>query len=125
MIEVIAVATGGAFGALARYWMAQLGAAFLGDDFPYGIFLVNAVGSLLIGVLFVLIVERELVSAVWRSALIVGFLGAFTTFSTFSLQTLGLLESGRLGTAAIYAFGSLVVCLAATAAGLFLTRLLP
>lgn len=125
MSELIAVALGGAVGALGRVGLSNLATVLWGEDFPWGILIVNVLGSLAIGVLFVLLVERALLPQFWRSLLIVGFLGAFTTFSTFSLQTLGLIEAGRMMAAGGYVLSSVFACLAATAAGMALARLLP
>ena len=122
MNELLAIALGGAMGAVARYLLGEAITAYLGDAFPWGIFMVNALGSLAIGILFVLLVEQYPDSGIWRSLTIVGFLGAFTTFSTFSLQTLALLETGRWLIAVSYSLGSLVTCLIGTAFGVWLTR---
>lgn len=122
MNELLAIALGGAMGAVARYLLGESITAYLGEAFPWGIFMVNALGSLAIGILFVLLVEQYPDSGIWRSLLIVGFLGAFTTFSTFSLQTLALLETGRWLVAVTYSFGSLVTCLVGVALGVWLTR---
>ena len=122
MIEILAIAVGGALGAVTRYLMGESVSLWLGTDFPWGILLVNVLGSLLIGVLFVLLVENHPGNTIWRSLLIVGFLGAFTTFSTFSLQTLALLETGRWLAAIAYSFGSLLLCLVAVFAGVMISR---
>ena len=117
----LAVAVGGALGAMSRFWVYN---AFLSwnQRFPFATFTVNAVGSVLIGVAFVLMAERADIGPELRGLVSVGFLGAFTTFSTFSLDTLSLLEQGHAGTAAAYVLGSVVVCLAAAWLGLTLTR---
>lgn len=122
MTELLAVAAGGALGAVARFLLGEWVTSLTGEHFPWGIFTVNALGSLLIGILFVILVEQNPNAGIWRSLLIVGFLGAFTTFSTFSLQTLALLETGRWLMAASYAFGSLMVCVLAVAVGVGITR---
>lgn len=124
MTELGMIALGGAFGAMARYLLGEWVASIAGDHFPWGIFLINVLGSFLIGVLFVLLVEETASASLWRPFLMVGFLGAFTTFSTFSLQTLALFEVGRWLAAASYAVGSLIFCLIAVAAGVFLSRAL-
>jgi CrcB protein len=77
----------------------------------------------LIGILFVLIVEKSLLPPEMRSILMVGFLGAFTTFSTFSLDALGLWQNGHLLLALVYALGTVVLCLAAISIAVWLTRL--
>jgi CrcB protein len=125
MSEVIAIAVGGALGALSRFWATNLANILFGTDFPYGILIVNIAGSFAIGIVFILLVERSLLPTFWGAGLMVGFLGAFTTFSTFSLQALGLLESGRFFAAAIYIAGSVIVCIFAAALGMFIARLIP
>ncbi len=124
MAVLIAIALGGAIGSLARYGVTVWFENLLGAAFPYGIFLANIFGSLCIGIAFVLIVERALVADIWRPIVMVGFLGGFTTFSTFSLHAIGMMEEGRLSEAAIYVFGSVILSIAGAAAGIFLTRLL-
>lgn len=125
MSEIIAIAVGGALGALSRLWATNLANILFGTDFPYGILIINIAGSFAIGVVFVLLIERALLPTFWAAGLMVGFLGAFTTFSTFSLQVLGLLESGRLIAGAIYIAASVVVCILAAALGMFIARLIP
>jgi len=77
------IAAGGAAGALMRYWMSSGIYALFGRGFPYGTLTVNVVGSLLMGFCYVFMIERMDVSVEWRAALMIGLLGAFTTFSTF------------------------------------------
>lgn len=115
----IAVALGGAFGAVLRYalslWLSPKTGAF-----PWSTFLANVLGSLLMGVLFVLIVEKQLLPAAWRPWLMVGLLGAFTTFSTFSLELLGLWQLGKTAIAALYLVASVAGCLLAVGIGYYL-----
>ena len=124
MGTLTAIALGGALGSVARHGMTVYFDDLLGRDFPYGIFIANIVGSAAIGVLFVLNLERGLLSEVWRSLLMVGFLGAFTTFSTFSLQTIGLLQEGRLFAATIYTIGSVLLSVTAAYLAIVSTRTL-
>lgn len=119
----LAVALGGALGALARYCMYNTWAKLAENQFPYITLLVNVIGSLLIGIAFVLLVERNLIGLEWRNVISVGFLGAFTTFSTFSLDALGLLEQGHYSMALMYIVSSVVICLLAAWLGLAMTRL--
>jgi CrcB protein len=125
MSEIIAIAVGGALGALSRFWATNLANLLFGTDFPYGILIVNIAGSFAIGIVFILLVERSLLPNILGAGLMVGFLGAFTTFSTFSLQALGLLESGRYIAAAMYIAGSVIICILAAALGMLIARLIP
>jgi len=122
VLQLLTIAGGGALGAVLRFGMSSYVYRLLGRDFPYGTLAVNVVGSLLMGILFILFVERGLVSAEWRSAIIIGFLGAFTTFSTFSIETLMLMESGELSRAALNVVLSVTLCLVATWLGLVMGR---
>ena len=122
MNHVVAIAVGGALGALSRYWVVGLVSRLFERTFPYGTLAVNIVGSFLIGIGYILIVERLHIASDWHAVLMVGFIGAFTTFSTFSLETVSMLQEGRLTAALIYIFSSVLVCLLATAAGMLLTK---
>jgi fluoride exporter len=124
MKHLLFIALGGAGGALARHGLSTLVHSLGGSHFPLGTLTVNVLGSLLIGVMYVLIVESGLLHPDWRTIFIVGFLGAFTTFSTFSLETVTLLESGQSGMALIYIVSSLAVCIGGVWASMILTRLL-
>lgn len=118
----LAIAIGGALGALSRYWVYNAFLKWTSDKFPYATFTVNVAGSLLLGIAFVAMTERAQVGPAWRGLVTVGFLGAFTTFSTFSLDALSLLERGESGSALLYVLGSVLVCLAAAWLGLTLAR---
>ena len=112
----LAVAIGGAFGAVSRFWLISFVESFAAVEpvefrFPWGTLLVNVLGSLLIGILFVLITEKALISAEWRAILVVGYIGAFTTFSTFSLDAIMLMQQGQLLQAAAYIVSSVVICI--------------
>jgi CrcB protein len=122
MTQLLAIAIAGAIGALLRFWMSGWVYGLFGRDFPYGTLAVNVAGSLLMGVSFVLLVERLGSAPEWRALVMIGFLGAFTTFSTFSLETVQLLEGGAVGRAMINVLGSVVFCLVATWLGIVLGR---
>ena len=122
MQQLLAIAGGGALGAILRFLMSSHIYRLFGRDFPYGTLAVNILGSFLMGIFFIFIIERGMLSAEWRSIIIVGFLGAFTTFSTFSIETLTLLESGELSRAVLNIFLSVALCLAATWLGLLMGR---
>ena len=122
MQQLIAIAIGGALGALGRYWMSGLlnNAEY---RIPYGTLTCNALGSFLMGVCFVLILEKSKLSPEMRPLLMVGFMGAFTTFSTFSMETIAMLQEGHVMSAAIYILLSVLLCLVALYGGLWFTRL--
>lgn len=111
MMQALAIAGGGAIGALMRFYASTGIYAFLGRGFPYGTLFVNISGSIVMGLLYVLFIDRLQVSPEVRSALMVGVLGAFTTFSTFSIETLNLLENGELGKATLNIVLSISLCL--------------
>lgn len=122
MLQTLSIAAGGATGALLRFWMSNGIHAWLGRGFPYGTIIVNIFGSLVMGILYVLIVEKMEISAEWRAALIVGLLGAFTTFSAFSLETIHLLESSEFSKAGLNIFLSVSLCISACWLGMILAR---
>lgn len=117
-----AIALGGGLGSVLRYAVSALTHSRISTDFPYGTLVVNVTGSFLIGLLYVLLTERETLDPVWRAGLIIGVLGGFTTFSSFSLETLNLLLGGALGKAALNILLSVGACLVATWAGVVSAR---
>jgi CrcB protein len=123
MKYLLFVAVGGASGAVARYALALWVQRAWEGHFPLATLLVNILGSFAIGLLFVLITEKELVHPDWRGVLMVGFLGAFTTFSTFSLETIVLLEAGHITHAVGYILLSVALCVMAAGSGIVLARL--
>lgn len=125
MNQLIVVALGGAIGAVFRFLVSSGVYQWLGRGFPYGTLAVNVIGSFLIGLLTeALILERVVISAEYRAAILVGFLGSFTTFSTFSLETLFLLEQGHLTKAALNVLISVCTCVFVVWLGLLIGRAL-
>lgn len=117
----LAVALGGALGSMARYGSVRA-LTPLGAWLPYGTLAVNVLGSFVAGLLYVVLTERTAAGEPWRALVMVGFLGGFTTFSAFSLETLRLVETGALLPALWNVLLTVLVCLGACAAGLWLGR---
>ena len=121
-MNILAIAIGGAMGSVLRFWVSHGVHAVMGRDYPYGTLTVNVVGSLLMGVLYMLLTERLELGPAWRSLILVGLLGAFTTFSTFSLETLHLLENGDVLKAFTNVLSNVIFCIAAVWLGVFIGR---
>ncbi|MCO1602343.1 fluoride efflux transporter CrcB [Desulfosporosinus nitroreducens] len=124
MQTVLVIAVGGALGALSRYGLGMYLSNRWNQGFPLHTFLINIIGAFLLGFLHILFVERLNVSPLWRLGIGVGFLGAFTTFSTFGFEVISLLEGGSLLTAGLYTFLSIIVGFSGVALGVGLARLL-
>ena len=122
MQVVFAIAAGGAVGALARHFLNSGVAHFMGTSFPWGIFVANILGSFLMGVMISTFAHLGNPSQALRAFLTIGMLGAFTTFSTFSLDSVTLIERGSYGPAAFYIIGSVALALAGLVAGMALMR---
>jgi len=122
MKEFLAVAAGGAFGAVCRYLVYVLAGQILGAGFPFGTLIVNIVGSFIMGVLVEGAALAWTMGPQLRLFLVVGTLGAFTTFSTFSLDVAVLYERGRLGLVAGYILISMICSIGALFAALYVMR---
>lgn len=123
MKYLLFIALGGAAGSVARYSLSLWVQGIWHSAFPLATLLINITGSFAIGVVFVLL-ERQLLHPDWRSVLVVGFLGAFTTFSTFSLEAVTLWESGQATQALTYMAVSMGLCVLGAGAAIALTRTL-
>ncbi len=120
---MIFIAIGGAIGSVLRYLVSLGMYTYLGRGFPYGTLVVNMLGSLLMGFLTLLLLERlDGMANVLRSLLLVGFLGGFTTFSTFSMETLSQLESGNIKQALLNVALNLGLCLLMVWLGALIAR---
>ncbi len=122
MRTLLAIAAGGACGALLRFWVTQGAHALFGRGFPLGTLAVNVTGSVAIGVAYVMFFERHDLAPEWRAALVTGFLGAFTTFSAFSIDTLLLIQQGEHVKAGANVASSVVLCLAGCWLGMAAAR---
>lgn len=116
------VATGGALGAMLRFYITAHLYPVTGNRFPLGTLIVNVSGCLLVALLYVLIMEKAMLPPYWRHLLITGFLGALTTFSTFSLDALILWQNGVPAVALLYVLANVVLCLLAVTASWYLAH---
>ncbi|RTZ73409.1 MAG: fluoride efflux transporter CrcB [Gammaproteobacteria bacterium] len=121
-MQALAIAAGGALGALMRFWVSTAVYGWLGRGFPWGTLAVNVLGSLVMGVLYILLLERLTTGPEMRALLLIGFLGAFTTFSTFSIETFNLIEQAEIGKALLNMGVSVIACVLAAWAGVILGR---
>ncbi|MHB1413380.1 MAG: fluoride efflux transporter CrcB [Thermoleophilia bacterium] len=124
MENILVIGTGGFFGAASRYAIAFWIGERWGRSFPLGTLVINVSGSFLIGLLMYLLSEKLLVNPLWRSLLVIGFLGAYTTFSTFEYETGNLLNDGELLYAAINIVASVLCGLVALKLGELLARII-
>ena len=122
MSNIIYIAAGGATGAVLRYWASTGIHTLLGRGFPYGTLAVNVTGSFIMGLAFVFLIERLSAGMEWRAGLMIGLLGAFTTFSTFSIETLNLVEAGEPLKAGVNILLSISLCLLFAWVGMILGR---
>ena len=121
-MTLLLVGVGGAAGAVARYLVDTWVTANVRDAFPWGTFVINVSGSFVLGLLFGLAIERSVLPAEIRAPLMIGFLGAYTTFSTLMLETWRLVEAGSVVVAVANIVGSVAVGLIAVVLGLALAR---
>lgn len=124
MQPYIAIAIGGILGCWARYAMTNLVQAIFGRDFPYATLSINVLACFLMGFFFVETLERLTMSPVLRVGILTGFLGGFSTFSTFAMETFLLAEQGEAGKSVLYVVLSIVLGLLATFGGVVIARIL-
>lgn len=121
-LTLFAVALGGGLGAVSRFAMSHQVYQWFGRDFAWGTLSVNVLGSFAMGLLAVLLVDKLGASTEWRAFIMVGFLGAFTTFSTFSYETMEYIQVGEINKAFLNILVSVVTCLAAVWLGMLAAR---
>jgi len=124
MSDLLFIATGGALGAIFRFLVVGWVTDLLGRSFPYGTLTVNIVGSFFIGIMYIVIVQKLNTAPEVKAIILVGFLGAFTTFSTFSLETFSMLEQGQFMHVLLYVGGSILMGLVAVWAGASIGKML-
>ena len=125
MQKYLYIAIGGALGSIARFWVGSSVAGRMGIRFPYGTLIVNLTACVIIGFSMTYLGRRAELSPAWRFLIPIGFIGAYSTFSTYEWETLSNLRSGAFGIAALYAVGSFVLGLAAVWGGSALGELIP
>lgn len=122
-MKYLAIGAAGFLGALTRYLITGITRSLAGSTFPWGTLVVNISGSFLLGLVYAATAQRAIIDPHWRLAITVGFIGSYTTFSTFSLETFKLLESGNWPAATGNILGSLIISLVAIYSGIALGRL--
>ncbi|EAX46388.1 CrcB protein [Thermosinus carboxydivorans Nor1] len=123
MLKIFLVALGGSIGATARYLISDWAAQRWGADFPYGTLIVNIAGCFIIGLFMALVTERIIVSPYWRLLVTVGFVGGLTTFSSFSYETIKLVNDGQMTFALYNILSNFVLGFFATWTGISLAKL--
>lgn len=124
MEKFLVISIGAILGANVRYWLGGWAAEKFGTSFPYGTLIINVTGSLVLGFFITLITDRFVVDPRWRLIVAIGFLGAYTTFSTYTYESANLILSGQLWTGLLNLFGSSLLGLAAVLAGILLGRMI-
>ena len=122
MQKYIYIALGGSLGSIARYWVGSTVASRLGTKFPYGTFVINLTACVIIGFSLTFLAKRTGLNPAWRFLIPIGFIGAYSTFSTYEWETLSTLRSGAFLEASLYAFGSLILGLVATWLGVLIAE---
>ena len=122
-LSLLAIAVGGAFGSISRFLVAKEMGRQFGDFLPFGTLVVNMLGSLALGWLATVLLDRPEINAALRLGIAVGFLGAFTTFSTFSLESIQLFISGAVWRSLLNVAANTIVCLGMCYLGIQLARL--
>lgn len=124
MQKYFLIAFGGALGSMARYWVGSTVAGRMGTKFPYGTFVINITACVIIGFSLTVLVKRADLNPAWRFLVPVGFIGAYSTFSTYEWETLSTIRTGAFLLAALYAISSLILGLAAVWAGSAIAEIL-
>ena len=124
MQKYFLIAFGGALGSMARYWVGTTIAGRMGTKFPYGTFVINITACMIIGFSLTFLAKRADLNPAWRFLVPVGFIGAYSTFSTYEWETLSTIRTGAFLLAASYAVSSLILGLAAVWGGSVIAEIL-
>ncbi len=124
MKDFLAISVAAVVGANLRYLVSRLAARELGPVFPYGTLFINVIGSFIVGFFVIWTTERALVDPRWRLLVVVGFCGSFTTFSSYSFESMAFFEQGQWGLMLANVLGNNLLCLGGALAGMALARVL-
>ena len=124
MSKYMYIAVGGALGSIARFWVGSAVASRLGTKFPYGTFVINITACVIIGFSLTFLAKRTDLNPAWRFLVPIGFVGAYSTFSSYEWETVSTLRNGDFSMAALYAFGSLFLGLAAVWCGAVIAEMI-
>ncbi|HEY1802576.1 MAG TPA: fluoride efflux transporter CrcB [Terriglobales bacterium] len=120
--SILIISLGAIFGANARYFMSRYAAKILGPTFPYGTLMVNVIGSFIVGWFVIWTTERVLIDPRWRLLIIIGFCGAFTTFSSYAYESMAYFEQGQWHLLVTNVLSNNILCLISAVAGMALAR---
>lgn len=124
MSKYMYIAVGGSLGAIARFWVGSAVASRLGTRFPYGTFVINMTACVVISFSLTFLAKRTELNPAWRFLVPIGFVGAYSTFSSYEWETVSILRNGEFSMAALYAFGSLFLGLVAVWCGILLAEMI-
>jgi len=122
LLKYLMVGIGGGLGSILRFWLGSYIGSRMGSRFPYGPFVINITGSFLIGLVFAFLTARTQWSPNWRYLIPIGFIGGYTTFSSFEYETLQTIQDGQIGLGLLYVAASVVVGFAAVWGGMMAGR---
>lgn len=125
MLKYVMVGVGGCFGSILRFWLGIYIAGRMGTRFPYGTLVVNITGSFLVGLIYAVLTARTQWNPNWRYLIPIGFIGGYTTFSSFEYETLRTIQDGQLGLGLLYIAASVVVGFIAVWGGAMAGRIIP
>ena len=122
MLKYLMVGVGGCLGSILRFWLGSYIGNKMGSRFPYGTFVINITGSFLVGLVFALLTVKTQWSPNWRYLIPIGFIGGYTTFSSFEYETLRTMQGGQIGLGLLYVAASVVVGFVAVWGGMIAGR---
>ena len=125
MLKYVMVGVGGCLGSILRFWLGTYIGSRMGTRFPYGTFVINITGSFLIGIVYAFMTARTQWSPNWRYLIPIGFIGGYTTFSSFEYETLLTIQAGQVGLGLLYVVLSVVVGFVAVWGGVVMGRAIP